>query len=171
MTTMSGENWGTFADGLWRFSLAFYGCPGVANALIALQDRAGCNVNLVLFGVWAGVCVGTRIDSADLEAAKLAIEPLDSDFVLPLRRLRRGLARDVDPDIAEMRRRVIALELAAEQRVQARLARSLRSGDVATTGDRHQAAAANLALVLGNEAGSAEAGVLRAALAAFLSRD
>ena len=28
-------------EALWRFSLAFYARPGVSEALIALQDRAG----------------------------------------------------------------------------------------------------------------------------------
>ena len=38
----------------WRFSLALYARPGVAEALIALQDRAGLDVNLILFGLWVG---------------------------------------------------------------------------------------------------------------------
>src|SRR4029077_986465 len=42
-------------DDLWRFSLAFYALPGVARALIALQDRDGLDVNLMLFAMWLGI--------------------------------------------------------------------------------------------------------------------
>ena len=48
-------------EGFWRFSLAFYARPGVADALIALQDRAESEVNLVLFGLWLGVIRGRRL--------------------------------------------------------------------------------------------------------------
>ena len=42
-------------EAFWRFSLAFYERPGVADALIALQDCDGFDVNLVLFALWLGV--------------------------------------------------------------------------------------------------------------------
>ena len=42
-------------EALWRFSLTFYARPGVSEALIALQDRAGFDVNLMLFALWLGV--------------------------------------------------------------------------------------------------------------------
>jgi len=37
------------ADRFWAFSLALYGKPGVAPALLGLQDRLGVDVNLLLF--------------------------------------------------------------------------------------------------------------------------
>ncbi|HEX6103216.1 MAG TPA: TIGR02444 family protein, partial [Alphaproteobacteria bacterium] len=40
----------------WSFSVALYGRPGVAPACLALQDRFGCDVNLLLFAIWAGRC-------------------------------------------------------------------------------------------------------------------
>jgi uncharacterized protein (TIGR02444 family) len=39
---------------LWRFSLAFYDRPGIAESLVALQDRDGCDVNVMLFALWLG---------------------------------------------------------------------------------------------------------------------
>ena len=36
------------ADSLWRFSLALYARAGVAQALIALQDAHGFDINLIL---------------------------------------------------------------------------------------------------------------------------
>ena len=50
-------------DALWRFSLAFYASPGVAQALIALQDRDQLDVNLMLFALWLGVSGRGRLSS------------------------------------------------------------------------------------------------------------
>ena len=50
-------------EALWRFSLAFYARPGVSEALIGLQDRAGLDVNLVLFALWLGVSGRSRLTS------------------------------------------------------------------------------------------------------------
>src|SRR3954471_22303523 len=103
-------------EAFWRFSLAFYARPGVAEALIALQDRAGCDVNLMLFALWRGMAHGHRLDGGELSAAEAAIALLRRDVIEPLRRLRRGLKADSDPDVQALRRRIGALELAAERR-------------------------------------------------------
>jgi len=152
------------ADSFWRFSLMVYGRPGVATALIRLQDRDGHNVNLVLFALWLGLCEGGRLDPAALARAKSAIAGLDRDVVAPLRQLRRALKDDPDADLRDLRRRVLALEIAAERRVQARLAASIKRGR-ARAGDRHALAEANLRLVLGDDHASEEAALLRQAIA------
>ena len=155
-------------EAFWRFSLALYARPGVAEALIALQDRAGCDVNLVLFGLWLGAARGHRLDRAELAAAETAIAPLSHDIVGPLRRLRRGLRAQPAADLQDLRRRLLALELAAERRVQYRLAATASA--LPPSADRGAAAEANLALCIGGESGSAEAAVLRQALAALTRR-
>ena len=66
---------------------------------------------------------------------------------------------------------VAGLELAAERRVQYRLAAQVSGASGgAPEGDRLARAQANLALILGGEAGSPEAGVLREALASLIRR-
>jgi uncharacterized protein (TIGR02444 family) len=149
---MAGQ--AALADSLWRFSLMVYSRPGVADALVRLQDERGHNVNLILFALWLGLCQGVRLDDADLARAKVAIAALDRDVVAPLRRLRRQLKDNPDADISDLRRRVLALELAAERRVQARLAAIAppRPGDA----NRRLLAEANLRLVLGADAASEE---------------
>ena len=154
----------TRADAFWRFSLMFYGRPGVAEALIALQDRGGHNVNLVLFGLWLGLCQGAALDAAGLACAKAAIKRLDRDVVQKLRRLRRALRSEPDDDVHELRRRLLALELAAERRVQARLAGS-NAGWSIEGATRAELAEANLRLILGGDFAAEEASVLQAAIA------
>jgi len=46
-------------EAFWRFSLALYARPGVAEALVELQDRAGRDVNLQLGSGGAPIKVRT----------------------------------------------------------------------------------------------------------------
>ncbi len=155
-------------EALWRFSLALYARPGVAEALIALQDRAGCDVNLVLFALWVGAARGHRLDGAEFAAAETAIASIGRDIVAPLRQLRRRLKAEPAADLQDLRRRLAVLELAAEWRVQCRLAAT--SPASLSGGDRDAAAEANLAVALGAEARSPEAAVLGRALAGLTRR-
>jgi uncharacterized protein (TIGR02444 family) len=157
-------------EALWRFSVAFYARPGVSEALIALQDRAGCDVNLMLYALWLGVCRGSPLTREELASADRIARPIRSDIVEPLRALRRKLRADRDADVQRLREGVKALELAAEKIVQVRLGRRARSaGSSADPAARVAAAHANLALYLGPEiARSAEAATIGEALEAFI---
>jgi uncharacterized protein (TIGR02444 family) len=152
------------AEGFWHFSLTAYARPGVAEALIGLQDRLGHNVYLMLFGLWLGRCEGRRLDAAALKRAQAAMAPIHDAVVAPLRRLRRQLKDNPDPDIQALRRRVMALELAAERRVQVRLAASLGRRRRAPSGDRSAIAEANLRRILAADFAAPEAVALRRAL-------
>jgi len=155
---------------LWRFSCAFYAQPGVSEALIALQDRAGLDVNLILFALWQGACGRRRLSHAELIAAERSAGPIRAAIVLPLRALRRKLRSDRDADIQRLRERIKTLEIAAERIIQRRLARlaGTLASDTAPAA-RAAAAQANLALVLGPKmASAAEATRIREALGAFL---
>ena len=152
-------------EALWRFSLMFYARPGVAEALIRLQDRGGHNVNLILYGVWLALCQGVRLDAAGLGRARAAIEHLDGEVVAPLRRLRQALRDDPDRDIRDLRRRVLALEIAAERLVLARLAMSLGRRKP-RPGDRRTLAEANFQLILGVDFASEDGTTLCQSVAA-----
>ena len=155
---------------LWHFSCAFYAQPGVSEALIALQDRAGLDVNLILFALWRGACRLHRLSHAELMAAERSAGPIRAAIVLPLRALRRKLRSDRDADVQRLRERIKRLEMAAERIVQRRLARlaGTPASDTAPAA-RGAAAQANLALVLGPKmAGAVEATKIREALDAFL---
>jgi uncharacterized protein (TIGR02444 family) len=158
---------------LSRFSLAFYAAPSVARALIALQDRDGLDVNLMLFALWLGVSGRGRLGSDGLRAAERAVYTIRADIVEPLRALRRSLGQSPDVDVQRIRDGVKALELAAEKVVQSRLARF--AGPCDESRSRHARLAAahdNFALYLGPErVGGAEAVAIRHALEAFTHED
>ena len=155
-------------EALWRFSLALYARPGVAEALIALQDRAGRDVNLMLFALWIGATRARRLDPAEFATAEAAIGPLNAGVVHQLRRLRRELKAAPDRDIQALRRRILQAELGAERRVQNRLAAAAIDRQPESGAPALLAAAGNLTLYLGDQAGSAEADVLREAVAALM---
>jgi uncharacterized protein (TIGR02444 family) len=160
----------TSEEALWHFSLAFYSRPGVSQALIALQDRASCDVNLMLFAVWLGISGRSRLTNDKLAIADQIIAPITADIVKPLRALRRKLRSDPDGDIQRLREDIKALELAAERIVQSRLARIAGSpGGDADPSRRAAAAYENLVLYLGpKHAHSSEAATIEEALTAFV---
>jgi uncharacterized protein (TIGR02444 family) len=157
-------------EALWHFSLEFYSRPGVSEALIALQDRASRDVNLMLFALWLGVSGRGRVTNEELESADRIVRPISAEIVEPLRALRRKLRSDPDTDVQRLREGVKALELAAERIVQRRLAHIAGSPvSDADPASRVAAAYANLALYLGSAmAGSPEAATIGKALEAFL---
>ena len=156
-------------EAFWRFSLALYERPGVADALIALQDRGGCDVNLVLFALWLGISGRGPLGGDTLAAAERVAGTLRSEIVEPLRRLRRNLRHHPDRDVQRLREGVKALELAGEKLTQARLARLAGSACAhRDAAGRRDAAHSNLALYLGREeVRSKEAAVIEDALDAF----
>jgi uncharacterized protein (TIGR02444 family) len=156
-------------EAFWRFSLAFYEGPGVAEALIALQDRDGFDVNLMLFALWLGIFRSCALNDDLLGAAEGTAGMLRSEIVEPLRQLRRRLRRHPDGDVQKLREGVKALELEGEKLIQARLVGLAGRGHTQTLlEDGRDTAHANLALYLGSEGvRSGEAAVIFATLDAF----
>ena len=153
-------------EAFWRFSLAFYERPGVAEALITLQDRDGFDINLLLFALWLGISGRGTLGGDTLTAAERVAATLRSEIVEPLRSLRRKLRHHPDRDVQRLREGVKVLELAGEKLVQKRLGRLAGGGRAKTDpGSRRAAAHANLALYLGREGvRSKEAAVIEEAL-------
>jgi len=147
----------------WQFSLAFYALPGVAEALLSLQDRHGRDVNLILFALWLGLSRRGHLAAAGLAAAQEAIREVRLDIIEPLRRLRRELKPNPAADVQRLRENIKELELEAEKAAQQRLAALAGAAvDGIAPADGLEAAAANLALYLGPAlADSAEASAIR----------
>lgn len=112
----------------WSFSVALYGRPGVAPACLALQDRFGCDVNLLLFAIWAARC-GAELGPQEFERLDAAVAPWREGLVEPIRSLRRRLKADplgAAPELAEAcRQALLKAELEAERAAQELLARAL----------------------------------------------
>lgn len=114
---------------LWRFALAHYRRRGVAVACLALQDRAGIDVNLLMFALWHGASGRGRLGRPALRRLVRAVSAWQSRVVAPLRDLRRRLKPLThDPalgplgrPISSLRAEVKRLELEAEQIEQAML--------------------------------------------------
>lgn len=157
-------------EALWRFSAALYARPGVSEALIALQDRAGCDVNLMLFAMWLGVSGRGRVTQEELAAASRTARPIAVGIVEPLRALRRRLKPDPDNDVQRLRGGIKSLELAAEKVIQDRFGRTARpAAEEVDPAMSAAVARANLALYLGPEiARSSEAAAIGEALEAFV---
>jgi uncharacterized protein (TIGR02444 family) len=108
----------------WDYSLAVYAGDGVADALLALQDRFGLDVNLLLYAAWLADR-GLQLDAAHLAALEARVAPWREQVIHPLRRLRRQW-RDY-PEAAALREALKALELQAEQSQQALMWEYFRS--------------------------------------------
>jgi uncharacterized protein (TIGR02444 family) len=151
----------------WTFSLGFYGRPGVSEACIALQDRHGSDVNLLLYACWVGLSGRGRLAAADLDRAAAANAPWRSAVIEKLRAARRALREeDRHGPILALYEAAKAAELAAERIAQQRLQALAPPARAADAAARAADAAANLALCLDGEAATAEAAPIFAAIAA-----
>jgi len=131
----------------WRFSLRFYALPNVAPACIELQDKAGVDVNLMLFLLF--LADGKRlVTAADVARLDSTISSWREEVVMPLRELRRKLKTGVGgiaPERSEPFRNLIKrVELESERLEQARLEQEV-SAFLTKAPSREAAAEANLA--------------------------
>jgi uncharacterized protein (TIGR02444 family) len=114
----AGSNPSPQGSPFWRFSLAFYRQPGVAEACIALQEGAGVDVNLLLFLLWQA-SQRRALAQSDVAALESKVGAWREGTVIPLRAVRRALKSApelVAPGSAEaFRNRIKAVELEAER--------------------------------------------------------
>lgn len=129
----------------WRFSLRFYSQPGVPAACLDLQDRAGWDVNLLLFALWAGSDCAASLSLVELDRIDGEIAHWRAEVVRPLRQIRRR----VKGEDSALYDRLKADELKAEHIQQTRMWQfSGLSPRVTTVDAALAAAAANLDLLL-----------------------
>jgi len=102
----------------WNFSLEIYAAEGVSGACLDLQERRGCDVNILLFCCWLGASGRPTLSADRLRAILAEITPWQARIVKPLREVRR-LLKDMQSEAT--RRRVADAELAAEHAEQLRL--------------------------------------------------
>jgi uncharacterized protein (TIGR02444 family) len=102
----------------WQFSIKFYAVPGVAEACLALQDKANVDVNMLFFLLW-NATQGRAFNAADITEIERRIGPWREMAVVPIRNIRRALKSPppvMAADAAEsLRTRIKAAELEAER--------------------------------------------------------
>lgn len=132
----------------WRFSLRFYGRPGISDACVALQDGAGADVNLLLFLLFLADH-GIQVSAADIARLDGAVAQWRDTVIKPLRSLRRALKQGVDfipgPVSETFRAQIKRMELESEQIEQHRL-EEFMTGLGSPAQSRMAAAEASLAL-------------------------
>jgi len=76
---------------LWRFSLAHYNKPEVANSCLRLQDNYGLDINLLLYGLW----LATRQKALDMQEVEKhqPLRQCREEVLLPLRSARYAMRR------------------------------------------------------------------------------
>jgi uncharacterized protein (TIGR02444 family) len=111
----------------WNFSLEIYAGEGVAEACQDLQERRGCDVNILLFCCWLGASGRPTFTAERLGAILKVSDVWQAEIVRPLRKVRRLLkdrpwTEALPETVDAARRRVADAELAAEHAEQLKLA-------------------------------------------------
>jgi len=157
-------------DSFWSFTLAFYGREGVSPALIALQDRFGHDVNLLLFACWLGLHEGVPLTLAERDAAAERVRFWRENVLIPLRSARRAIKAAAVADTEGVYSAAKSLEISAEQVAQKLMgaaAPAARPG--VALAERRRLAAANLELCLASDDERKLAAPIEAALAAVVA--
>ncbi len=118
----------TLDNPLWAFSLRVYGAPNVADECLALQERLGLDVNLLLLAAYMGAVEGVALTAEDIAGAADTVAAWHESAVRALRDVRRALKPpSLDENnplrgaIATLRLQTKAAELEAERIEQAML--------------------------------------------------
>lgn len=103
----------------WTFAVKLYSRPGVADCCLALQERLGVDVPLLLFAVFALHDRGISIDRNGVAALDARVTEWRAEMVVPLRGLRRRLKTGPKPaanaETAALREDIKRAELKAER--------------------------------------------------------
>lgn len=100
---------------LWRFACAFYARGGVAAACLALQDRLGVDVPLLLAAMFAAVRRRAPLAGGELAALDAEVRDWRSEVITALRRLRIRLKAGPLPAPSAATDRLRALIAGAER--------------------------------------------------------
>lgn len=111
----------TLDNAFWRFSLAVYGAPGVAEECLGVQEEFGVDVNVLLYCAWLAGARATTLTPDDLAGIAESVQTWHEGAVKPLRRARKFMKTQGGQDIADLRTRLKRIEIEAEQIEQAML--------------------------------------------------
>jgi uncharacterized protein (TIGR02444 family) len=102
----------------WNYALRVYAQPGVAEACLLLQDRAGVDVVVLLHAMYLLTAKGIALDEQALACAEARVGSWRREVTAPLRALRAALKpgfAGLPPTFVEQtRQKIKAAELDAE---------------------------------------------------------
>lgn len=159
----------------WDFTLQVYGREGVSPAVIALQDRHGLDVDILLFCCWTGSTGHGALGPSEIARAKTVADPWQSQVVNALRTIRRRIKDGFEgtpPGLPDaLRKQILSQEIDAERLEQIMLEATVTSApDPSRPAEARAAnAAASLAVYLkasGVRAGEDDIGHLSTLLGA-----
>jgi uncharacterized protein (TIGR02444 family) len=113
------------ASDFWRFSLRTYDDPAIRASCLALQDSAGCDVNVILLLLYAATR-RVALHASDFARIEQASCQWRESVVRPLRAARRAV-RSQAPDSADAYAALKAAELEAEKVSQELLVRGINA--------------------------------------------
>ncbi|WP_332712774.1 TIGR02444 family protein [Pelagibacterium mangrovi] len=100
----------------WRFAVDLYARDGVSQACLALQDRFGVDVIVLMAALYGAVALGKAPGADDIERMDAAIVQWRHAVVHPLREVRRYLKMADMGEAAERLREIVkSSELRSEQ--------------------------------------------------------
>ena len=105
----------TMSQSLWNFSLAAYANKAVQDECLALQDKFGLDVNLILLCSYLGAVHGVTLTAEETASARDVVRQWHDDIVRPLRVARRSLKPIEGQDAQRLRAQVKAAELESER--------------------------------------------------------
>ena len=82
-------------DPFWDFSIRVYAESGVAEACLALQNRLGADINVVLYCLWVAQQGCGRFTRPQLRESLDRVATWRDDVILPLRTLRNRLKEGI----------------------------------------------------------------------------
>ena len=114
----------------WDFSLQVYGTGGVAPACLALQDRHGVDVNVLMFCLWLGATGYEPRDEAAMRRVCDRVATWHDEIVRRLRSVRKRMKEEIKPvdyKLAQaIRARLQKVEIDTEHLEQLTLADAVR---------------------------------------------
>ena len=133
----------------WDWSLTVYNRPGLADTLIALQDEAGLDVNLILWCCWCGATGRGETPEFAIRSAVEMSKNWADQVTAPLRAARRALKTTRLPHSEAaadaLRDKVKAVELESERLLQLQLEHILPPPDAQISSPDAAAARRSLA--------------------------
>ncbi|MEE8332753.1 MAG: TIGR02444 family protein [Alphaproteobacteria bacterium] len=107
------------ANPFWNHSLQVYGGEGVSAACIALQDRHGLDVNLILYCLWIGQDGGGVLGAPDFDRLIEVSGDWNANVIQRLRAARLAIKTGFEELPTELRdsfrKRILAIEIDGER--------------------------------------------------------